>query len=76
MLSYWEEEYDDVRKIFPIIFSPDNIHFQDLIIIPILANSTNNTEIEEAILKYGSLSIGYYGTINGKYYNKNTYTIL
>ena len=72
VLNYWEDEYDEVGKISPIIISSDNIHVQDLIIIPTRANSTDNTAIKEAILKYGSLAVGYYVTTDEQYYNKNT----
>ena len=68
ILNYWEEAYDEIGKISPIIISPDNIHVQDLIIIPPRANSTDNTAIKEAILKYGSIAVGFYGTTNATYY--------
>jgi C1A family cysteine protease len=72
MLNYYDDEYDEVGKISPIIISPDNIHVQDSVIVPPRANSTDNNAIKEAILKYGSLSVTYYSTTKEPYYNKNT----
>ncbi len=73
--NYYNDEYDEVGKISPLIIGPDNIHVQDLIIVPKRNNSTDNNAIKEAILKYGSLSVGYYASSNGTYYNKNTSAI-
>lgn len=72
MLNYFDDEYDEIGKISPIIISPNNIHVQDAVIIPPRANSTDNTAIKEAILKYGSLVVSYHATTEEPYYNKNT----
>ena len=75
MLNYYDDEYDEVGKISPIIISSDNIHVQDAIIIPTRKNATDNNAIKEAILKYGSLAVGYYASSNATYYNENTSAI-
>ena len=75
MINYYDDEYDEVGKISPIIINSDNIHVQDVIIILPRTNATDNNEIKEAILKYSSLSVGYYVSSNETDYNENTSAI-
>lgn len=45
MLNYYDDEYDEVGKMSPIINSSENIHVFDAVIIPARANSTDNTKL-------------------------------
>ena len=70
------DTYDEMGKISPVIRTNQDFHAQDIIFIP-NNEIPNGTQIKEAILKYGSLDVCYYGqsTYNEKnpYYNPSTY---
>ena len=50
------DEYDELGKISPVIKSENNIHVQDIVLIPYTAGTTESIEnIKQAILDYGAL---------------------
>ena len=67
--------FDEVGKISPLITNDSNIHVYDIILIP--NEIPNGTQMKEAILKYGSLSVSYFGQSaydeDNPYYNEKTY---
>ena len=67
------DEYDEVGKISPLITTDNDIHVQDVILIP---RDGNDTQLKWAILKYGSLDISYLGQSKfdekSPWYNTNT----
>ena len=72
MVNSFDDEYDSVGKISQFISSPDNVHIQDAVIINARNNSTDNTAIKQAILKYCGLTATLHSTTEEQYYNKNT----
>ena len=77
------DTYDDIGKVSDIIESINTIHVQDALLIPVKktadhinTNETNNL-IKQAILKYGSVLVCYFGeglTIDDIHiYHNNTY---
>ena len=70
------DSYDEMGKISPVITTTKNIHVQDVIFI---ANDEipNGTKLKEAIMKYGSVFVSYYGQSQydevSLYYNPETY---
>ena len=70
------DSYDEMGKISPVITTTQDIHVQDVIFI---ANDEvpNGTKLKEAIMKYGSINVNYYGQSQydevSLYYNTETY---
>ena len=70
------DTYDEMGKISPLITTNQDIHVQDLMFI---SNNEipNGTKLKEAILKYGSVDVSYYGQSRydevSLYYNTETY---
>ena len=70
------DSYDEMGKISPVITTTPNIHVQGVIFI---ANDEvpNGTKLKEAIMKYGSINVNYYGQSQydevSLYYNTETY---
>lgn len=54
------DEYDELAKINPLIWTDENIHFQDIVAIPGRNNVTDNDALKEAVMKYGAVAITYY----------------
>ena len=70
------DTYDEMGKISPLITTNQDIHVQDLMFIP-NNEIPNGTKLKEAILKYGSVDVSYYGQSRydevSLYYNTETY---
>lgn len=67
------DSYDEIGKISPIIVTNNDIHIQDIIIVPQRNDSLDNNLIKDAILKYGSLTVYYHDDHhNSSYFNSNT----
>lgn len=64
------DSYDELGKISPIIVTNNDIHIQDIIIIPPRNGSMDNNLIKDAILKYGALTVSYH--VNNSYFNPST----
>ena len=75
-IAYDADIYDEMGKISAVITTLNDIHVQDVIFIP-NNEIPNGTKLKEAILKYGSLDVCYFGqsTYDEKnpYYNPDTY---
>lgn len=59
VLSSEHDTYDELGKVTPVIWTEDNVHFQDVVIIPGRKNVTDNNPLKEAIMKYGAVAITY-----------------
>ena len=66
------DDYDQLGKTSPIIVAEDSIHFQDVVLIPIRKNVTDNIPLKEALLKYGALAVTYYAAQETPYLNEKT----
>ncbi|WP_296800937.1 C1 family peptidase [uncultured Methanobrevibacter sp.] len=70
------DTYDEMGKISPLITTNQDIHVQDLMFIH-NNEIPNGTHLKEAILKYGSIDVCYYGQSRydevSLYYNTETY---
>ena len=70
------DTYDEMGKISPLITTNQDIHVQDLMFIP-NNEVPNGTQLKEAIFKYGSVEVCYYGQSRydevSLYYNTETY---
>lgn len=68
--------YDEIGKLSPLLTSTHDIHVQDVIFVP-NNQIPNGTDMKYTILKYGSLSVTYYGQSKydevNPYYNPETY---
>ena len=75
-IAYDADIYDEMGKVSAVITTLNDIHVQDLIFIP-NNEIPNGTKLKEAILKYGSIDVCYFGqsTYDEKnpYYNPDTY---
>ena len=75
-IAYDADIYDEMGKISAVITTLNDIHIQDVIFLP-NNEIPNGTKLKEAILKYGSLDVCYFGqsTYDEKnpYYNPDTY---
>ena len=75
-LIYDADIYDEMGKISPIITTLNDVHVQDAIFVP-NNEIPNGTKLKEAIIKYGSLAVSYYGQStydeSNPYYNETTY---
>ena len=75
-LIYDADVYDEMGKISPVITTLNDVHVQDAIFIP-NNEIPNGTKLKEAIIKYGSLAVSYYGQStydeSNPYYNETTY---
>ena len=77
VLSSEHDTYDELGKVTPVIWTEDNVHFQDVVIIPGRKNVTDNNPLKEAIMKYGAVAITYFAadepfvnyTSGAQYYN-------
>ena len=65
------DDYDEIGKISPLI-AADNIHFQDMVIIPGIEDLSEMDIVKKALLKYGALSVSYYAAQIAPYYNEVT----
>ena len=62
------DPYDEYGKISELSATEDNIHIQDIIVIP--GNSANTMyAMKDAIYKYGAIAGSIYGSSNKQYYN-------
>ena len=75
-LIYDADVYDEMGKISPIITTLNDVHVHDAIFVP-NNEIPNGTKLKEAIIKYGSLAVSYYGQStydeSNPYYNETTY---
>ena len=64
------DSYDELGKISPVIFSDDSYHIQDAVLV----NTSHPSEIKDALIKYGALSVFICSGSGGSlpYYNSNT----
>lgn len=65
--------YDELGKVSPLIMTDEDIHITDVVEIPARKNSTDNTAIKEAILKYGGVEATYYSNTGLLFYNKTSH---
>ena len=66
-----EWEYDELGKLSVFIDSMNKVHLQDVLFI--LPGSTDYvSDVKNAILNYGAVSIAYYSSFGEPYYNKDT----
>ena len=66
------DTYDEFGKISPLIYTPYDIQLKDIVLLTQRANSTDNDQIKEAVLKYGALAVSYYHDQNPIYFNDTT----
>ncbi|SDA64442.1 C1 family peptidase [Methanobrevibacter millerae] len=68
--------YDEMGKLSPVITTLNDIHVQDVMFTP-NNEIPNGTQLKLAIMKYGSIDVGFFGqaTTNevNPYYNPETY---
>ena len=68
--------YDEIGKLSPVITTQNDIHVQDVMFTP-NNEIPNGTQLKLAIMKYGSIDVGFFGqaTTNevNPYYNPETY---
>jgi len=62
--------YDELGKISSLYITPENIHIQNVVIIPKRENADDNDLIKEALIKYGVVSTQHKADFNqNEYYN-------
>ena len=68
------DDYDELGKISPIYTSPEDLHIQNAVIIPLRKNSTDNDLIKNALIKYGALAVSHNADFNSSaYYNETSH---
>ena len=72
-LGIYPEEYDgydELGKISSLFITPEDIHIQNVIVIPAIEKMEDNDLLKEALIKYGVLSVSHRADFNeSKYYN-------
>ena len=65
------EEYDELSKISPVSTTPEDIHIQNVVIIPGSKKPGDREKaIKTALVKYGGVAISHYADFNeSKYFN-------
>ena len=68
------EEYDELSKISPLSTTPEDIHIQNVVIIPESKKVGDREKaIKTALVKYGAVAVNHYADFNeSKYYNSIT----
>ena len=66
------DTYDELGKISPMIITNENVHILDAIFVPPRNNSTDNDALKKAILKCGSVNVGYRSGRTSDILNINT----
>ena len=65
------EEYDELGKISPVVITPDDLHIQNVVVIPESKKPGDNMKsIKSALVKYGAVAVSHLADFNeSKYYN-------
>ncbi len=75
-LGVFPEEYDgydELGKISSLYITPDNIHIQNVVVIPPIKNATDRDLIKNALIKYGAVAASHYADFNqSTYFNKSS----
>ena len=68
------EEYDELSKISPVSTTSDDLHIQNVVIIPDSKKPGDREKaIKTALVKYGAVAVNHYADFNeSKYYNPVT----
>ena len=67
------DSYDELGKISPLLITPDDIHIQNVVVVPARKNSADNNLIKNALLKYGALAVSHNADFDeDTYFNKSS----
>ena len=67
------DSYDELGKISPLLITPEDIHIQNVVVVPERKNSLDNDLIKNALLKYGALAVSHNADFNKTtYFNKSS----
>ncbi len=67
------DSYDELGKISSLFITPEDIHIQNVVVIPPRKNSTDNDQIKNALIQYGVVAVNHYADFNTKFYfNKSS----
>ena len=67
------DSYDELGKISPLLVTPEDIHIQNVVVVPERKNSLDNDLIKNALLKYGALAVSHNADFNKTtYFNKSS----
>lgn len=67
------DSYDELGKISPLLITPEDIHIQNVVVVPARKNSMDNNLIKDALLKYGALAVSHNANFDeSTYFNKSS----
>jgi C1A family cysteine protease len=65
--------YDELGKISSLFITPEDIHIQNVVIIPPIKNATDKNLIKNALINYGAVSASHCANFDeSKYFNKSS----
>lgn len=66
------DSYDELGKISSLFITPEDIHIQNVVIIPPRANTSDNNPIKNALINYGAVSTSIHADFSSNYFNKSS----
>ena len=68
------DSYDELGKISSLLITPEDIHIQNVVVVPPRNNSLDNDLIKNALIKYGALAVSHNADFNKTaYFNESSY---
>ena len=65
--------YDELGKISSLYITPDDIHIQNVVILPPIKNAADRDLIKSALIKYGAVAVSHCANFDtSKYFNKSS----
>ena len=65
--------YDELGKISSLFITPEDIHIQNVVIIPPIKNATDKNLIKNALINYGAVAASHCANFDeSKYFNKSS----
>ena len=68
------DSYDELGKISSLLITPEDVHIQNVVVIPVRKGSLDNDLIKNALIKYGALAVSHNANFdNTAYFNSSSY---
>ena len=66
--------YDELGKISSLYITPQDIHIQNVVVIPPVKDASGRNAIKEALIKYGAVAVSHRADFNKtKYFNQSSF---
>ena len=70
------DSYDELGKVSSLLITPDDIHLQNIVVIPPRKNVQDNDLIKEALIKYGGVAVQHRAEFDNDTYYNSLYSAL